>query len=74
MIALKLRKFGNSVGLILPGEALAQMRAGLGDTVYLTEAPDGLRLTPYDPAFEKQMTAARSVMRKRRNVLRELAK
>jgi putative addiction module antidote len=74
MFALKLRKIGNSVGLVLPAEALAQMHAGLGDTVYLTETTGGMRLTAYDPAFEKQMAAARTIARKNRNVLRELAK
>jgi putative addiction module antidote len=74
MTALKLRKIGNSVGVVLPAEALAQINAGLGDTVYLTKAVGGVRLTPYDPAFEKQMEVARKVMRKRRNLLRELAK
>jgi len=74
MVALKLRKVGNSVGLVLPAEALARMRAGLGDTVHLTETVGGVRLSPYDPEFEAQMEAARKVMRKRRNVLRELAK
>lgn len=74
MIALKLRKIGNSVGVVLPAEALAQMNAGLGDTVYLTKTVGGVRLTPYDPAFEEQMAVARNVMRKRRNLLRELAK
>ena len=74
MVALKLRKIGNSVGLILPAEVMAQMRIGLGDTIHLTETVDGMRLTAYDPEFEAQMTAARKVMRKRRNVLRELAK
>jgi putative addiction module antidote len=72
--ALKLRKIGNSVGVILPAEALARMHVGLDDTVYLTEAVGGVRLTPYDPVFERQMNAARKVMRKRRNLLRELAK
>lgn len=74
MIALKLRKIGNSVGVVLPAEALAQMNAALGETVYLTKAVGGVLLTPYDPAFEKQMTVARNVMRKRRNLLRQLAK
>jgi hypothetical protein len=45
-----------------------------GDSVYLTESPDGYRLTPYDPAFEQQMSVARGIMKKRRAVLRELAK
>ena len=74
MTALKLRRVGNSVGLVLPAEALVQMHAGLGDTVYLTETVGGVRLTPYDPAFERQMNAVRKVARKRRNLLRELAK
>jgi putative addiction module antidote len=74
MTALKLRKVGNSIGLVLPAEALALMHAGLGDIVHLTETVGGVRLTPYDPPFEKQMTLARKVMKKNRNVLRELAK
>jgi putative addiction module antidote len=74
MLALKITKVGNSAGLLLPKEALAKLRVEQGDTVFLTEAPDGYRITPYDPAFERQMKLARRVMRKHRNVLRELAK
>lgn len=74
MVALKLRKIGNSVGTILPLEALARMHLAEGDTIFLTEAPGGYRVTPYDPDFEQQMTRARRIMKKRRNVLRELAK
>lgn len=74
MVALKLRKIGNSVGAVLPQEALTRMHLAEGDTLYLTEAPDGYRITPYDPDFEKQISAARRIIKKRRNVLRELAK
>lgn len=74
MIELKLTSIGNSLGVVLPKEALARLRLGKGDTVYITESPDGYRLTPYDPAFEQQMTAARKIMKKRRAALRELAK
>jgi putative addiction module antidote len=74
MVALKLRKIGNSVGTVLPQEVLARMRLGVGDTLFLTEAPGGYRITPYEPDFEEQMTRARHLMKKRRNVLRELAK
>jgi putative addiction module antidote len=74
MIELKLTAVGNSLGVILPKEVLARLRVGKGDTVYITESPDGYRLTPYDPAFEQQMGAARQVMKKRRAALRELAK
>lgn len=74
MVALKLRKIGNSVGAVFPQEVLARMQLAAGDTLFLTEAPDGYRITPYDPKLEEQMTVARKVMKKRRNVLRQLAK
>lgn len=74
MVALKLRAIGNSVGAVLPKDVLTRLHVQEGDTLYLTEAPDGYRLTPYDPEFEAQMDAARKVMKKRRNLLRELAK
>jgi putative addiction module antidote len=74
MLALKVTKIGNSSGLLLSKEAMAKLRVEQGDTVYLTETPDGFRLTPHDPDFERQMTLARKVMRKHRRALRELAK
>ena len=74
MLALKITKIGNSSGLLLPKEAMAKLRLEQGDTVYLTETPDGFRFTPHDPDFERQMTLARKVMRKHRRALRELAK
>jgi len=74
MATLKLRAVGNSVGMILPKELLARLNASEGDTLHLIETPDGFRLQRTDPEFERQMTEARSVMRRRRAVLRELAK
>lgn len=74
MTSLKLIKVGNSVGAVFPREVLARMRVDAGDTVFLTEAPDGMRVTPYNPEFERQMGVAERVMKKRRAVLRELAK
>jgi len=74
MLALKITKVGNSAGLLLPKEALAKLRVEQGDTVYLTETPDGFRITPHDPEFERQMTLARKLMRKHRRALRELAR
>lgn len=74
MVALKLGKIGNSVGAVLPKEVLARLKVEQGDTLYLTETPDGYHLTPYEPEFEAQMEAARKIIKKRRNVLRELAK
>ncbi len=74
MHTLKLTTIGNSLGVVLPKEALARLRLEKGDTLFLTEAPDGFRLTPYNPTFEKQMQTARQIMKRRRAVLRELAK
>jgi putative addiction module antidote len=74
MPALKLTQIGNSVGVILPKEVLARLRLEKGDTVFVTDAAHGVMLTPYSPEFEEQMNKARQVMKKRRNVLRELAK
>jgi putative addiction module antidote len=74
MTALKLTQIGNSVGLILPKEMLARLKLEKGDTVFATEAANGVMLTPYSAEFEAQMAVARKVMKKRRDVLRELAK
>ncbi len=71
---LKITPIGNSFGLILPKETLAKLKVTGGDAVFITETPDGFRITPYNPEFEAQMNAAKLVMKKRRNALRELAK
>ncbi len=74
MHALKLTQIGNSVGVILPKEVLANLTLEKGDTIFITETPNGYLVTPYDPTFEAQMSSARAVMKKRRAALRELAK
>lgn len=74
MVKLKARAVGNSMGLTLTREVTDRLKIQTGDAVYLTEAPDGYRLTPYNPEFEKQMTIAESVMRRYRDALRQLAK
>jgi len=74
MLTLKLTQIGNSVGLILPKEVLARLKLEKGDAVFVTETPGGVAITPYNLEFAEQMDAARAVMKKRRGVLRELAK
>lgn len=71
---LKVTTVGSSAGVVLPKEVLAKLRVVKGDSVFLTESPDGFRITPYNPEFEEQMALARKFMRERRDVLRELAK
>ncbi len=74
MHTLKVTQIGNSMGVILPKEVLARLKAEKGDSVYLTESPDGFRIINRDPDFDLQMQAATALMKRRRNVLRELAK
>ncbi len=74
-IELKLRKVGNSLGVLLPKEALAHLKVEEGQSLYLTEAPDGgYRVTSGNPEFSHQMDVAERVIRRYRNTLRELAK
>jgi putative addiction module antidote len=71
---LKIIQVGNSLGATFTKELTARLKVEKGDTLFVTEAPGGYRLTPYDPEFEAQMEQARAIMKKRRNALRELAK
>ena len=72
--SLKITRIGNSAGIVLPKEVLERLRVGPGDTIHLTEAPDGVRLTASNPDFADQMARAERIMRRDRNVLRALAK
>ncbi|MBE9170047.1 AbrB/MazE/SpoVT family DNA-binding domain-containing protein [Pleurocapsales cyanobacterium LEGE 06147] len=71
---LKLRKIGNSLGATFPKEILDKLQVEEGDTIFVTQTPDGVQLTAYDPEFEAVMQAAEDVTRRYRNALRELAK
>jgi putative addiction module antidote len=75
MLDLKIRKVGNSLGVVLPKEAISRLHVEDGDRLFLTETPEGgYRLTPYDPEFEAQMKLAEEGMARYRNTLHALAK
>ena len=75
LLELKLRKIGNSLGIVLPKEALARLNAGDGDALYLTETTDGsFRVSANNPDFARKMKVAQSISRRYRNALSELAK
>jgi putative addiction module antidote len=74
MVALKIRKVGGSLGVILPKEALDYLKVGEADTLFLTEAGGGYRIVNSDPEVEQQLAAARKMAKKWRPLLRELAK
>lgn len=70
---VKITTIGNSVGIVLPKEVLNRLHVEKGDSLYVTETPEGIQLTPYNQDFAEEMEAARRVMRKHRDVLRKLA-
>ncbi len=71
----KLRKIGNSLGIVIPKGALQSMKVAEGDTLYITEAPEGaVQLQVSSPDFEEKARIADSLMKRYRNALRELAK
>ncbi|MFY9753355.1 MAG: AbrB/MazE/SpoVT family DNA-binding domain-containing protein [Candidatus Acidiferrales bacterium] len=75
MLKLKVRKIGNSLGVVLPKEVVTRLHAGDGDRLFLIEAPGGAyHLTPYDPSFEKKMEKAEDIIGRYRNTLHVLAK
>ena len=74
MHALKLTQIGKSVGLILPKDVLARLKLEKGDTVYLTDAPGSISISPNDPTFEEQLVLGREFMREYRDTFNALAK
>jgi putative addiction module antidote len=70
---VKITTVGNSVGIVLPREILDRLRVEKGDSLFLTEAPDGVRLTPYTPSLATKLEIAEQIMRENREVLRMLA-
>jgi putative addiction module antidote len=75
MVALKIRKVGNSLGVVLPKEVIGRLCTGEGEEVFLLEGPNNTyRITPFDPALEKKMEKAEDIMARYRNTLQILAK
>jgi putative addiction module antidote len=74
VFSLKLTQIGNSVGVILPREMLSRLKLQKGESVFVTETPDGYALTPYDPALAEQIEAGRTFMREFRDTFHQLAK
>lgn len=74
MTTLKLLQIGNSVGVILPKEVLARLKLVKGDTVFMTDAVNGVTLTPYDPDMQAQLKLGREFMHDFRDTFHQLAK
>jgi len=75
VVELKVRKFGNSLGVVLPKEVINRLHTGDGEPLFLIEGPEGgYQLTPYDPGFEKKIKKADDIIERYRNTLHVLAK
>ena len=70
---VKVTTVGNSTGIVLPKELLQKLKIEKGDTLYVTETPDGVQMTPYQEDFARTMEVAEGIMRRYRDTLKRLA-
>ncbi len=70
---LKVIRIGNSLGVVLPREIVADLAVEKGDRLFLTRSPEGYRVTKSDPEFERRVAVAKRIISKRHNALRELS-
>jgi hypothetical protein len=73
MHALKLVRIDDAIGMILPKEAVAKLKRGAGDTVFVTETAEGLLLSAHNPAIQVQLAAGREFIRDFHHALRLLS-
>ena len=74
VMELKVRRIGNSLGVILPKNVVKRLRTAEGRLLHLVEEPDsGYRLTPYDPSFEERLSKAEDIISRYGNTLHVLA-
>jgi putative addiction module antidote len=71
---VKVRKVGNSLGVILTKDVVESLGVSEGDELFAIRTPEGIRLTPYDPDFATAIESTREYMRRHRDALHELAK
>ena len=69
-----IRAIGNSAGATIPKAMLQRYHLAEGDAVSLVETPDGILITPYDPAFLEAMEIYEEGAKTYRNAMRELSK
>jgi putative addiction module antidote len=73
-MTFKVRRIGNSLGIILPQETIAALKVKEGDELFEVRTPEGIQLTPYNPHFAKMMEIGRRHLRRNRDAMRELAR
>ena len=70
---VKVISVGNSAGIILSKEILERLRVSKGDTLTVTETPDGVQLSTYEEKVARQLEISERIMKDNRNMLRKLA-
>jgi len=73
MKEIKLRRAGGSLSATLPKEIAERFHLEEGDRAFVTETPEGILITPYDPDFAKAMKVYHRGARKYRDALKELS-
>jgi putative addiction module antidote len=71
---LKITQIGNSLGVILPKGLLEEMKLAKGDRLTVDRRGDGWRVAPFDAGYDVQMEVANLIMKRRRKLLKLLAK
>ncbi|GAA0576150.1 AbrB family transcriptional regulator [Caenispirillum bisanense] len=71
---LEMTRVGGKLAVVLPEEAISRLNVVSGESLYLTETPDGYRLTAADADLAEQMAIGLEVMEEYRDALRDLAK
>ncbi|MBA4339282.1 MAG: AbrB/MazE/SpoVT family DNA-binding domain-containing protein [Hyphomonas sp.] len=74
MTRLKIRKIGNSLGVVLPKDVLEHLKVKEGDTLNVATVPTGVTLSVSDAEVDRLMEMAERIMDENREVLRALAK
>jgi putative addiction module antidote len=73
MVELKVQKFGDSTGILIPDEMLRRMGVRAGDRVYLVETPEGYLLTPFDEEARRQIKIGLELIERYRETYKRLA-
>ena len=65
----KVRKIGNSYGIIIPKEALQELNASEGSALYITESSDNsVKVTSKDPNFIETSSVIDDIIKRYPNI------
>jgi len=72
-MVVKLRKVGNSIGIILPKNVIDNLHLKEGDILEIFEDKDGIKLLPQNPEFALWAKAYNKANTNYKNALQQLA-